>query len=155
MDTTTPEGLGWEHGAFAAEHATLDETPETLSDDEVAAYFPTADRTATLIAYRNAWSESFQTFAEAEHDDPQRCRECNDWHGGRDDECPARFCASCGADVIGNDPHEPGCEEEPVGFTADDLATDDEPCSCGTSHTRAEHGYDPDVDDAPDPDDAR
>lgn len=29
---------------------------------------------------------------------------------------------------------------------------DDDPCPCGKSHTRSEHGYDP---DAPDPDDPR
>lgn len=29
----------------------------------------------------------------------------------------------------------------------------DAPCPCGVSHTRAEHSYDPDIDDGPDPDD--
>lgn len=66
-DTTTPAGLGWTDGAMAAEAATLDDTPETLTDDEVCAYFPTADRADVLVAYRDAWSEAFQTYADCGH----------------------------------------------------------------------------------------
>lgn len=36
----------------------------------------------------------------------------------------------------------------------DRLDDPDRPCACGRRHTAAEHSYDPDRDDAPDPDDA-
>lgn len=29
---------------------------------------------------------------------------------------PDRFCAECGADIIGNDPHAPGCPEDKPEF---------------------------------------
>lgn len=74
-DSTTPEGLGWEHGAHAAELATLEDSPVQLTDDEIVAYFPGADRTDTLVAYRDAWSEAFQTYAEAVRD--LRCESCD------------------------------------------------------------------------------
>jgi hypothetical protein len=58
-DATTPEGLGAEHGTLAAELATLGESPEHLSDDEIVAYFPGHDRAAVLVAYHDAWSEAY------------------------------------------------------------------------------------------------
>jgi hypothetical protein len=68
-----------------------------------------------------------------EHPDEPRCRACgHELHADvvdpvnngsrrpssspdRPDEFvdPTRLCAECGADVVGNDPHEPGCESDP------------------------------------------
>lgn len=54
-NTTTPRGLGYEHGLMAAEIATVDGTVERLTDSEILAYFVTDDPATTVTEYRDGW----------------------------------------------------------------------------------------------------
>lgn len=38
-----------------------------------------------------------------------------------------RECNYCGADILGNDPHMPGCPNDPEGFDPDDADQREDP----------------------------